>query len=81
MVFPAITPAGLAEALHSAKTDEAIWCGSDAVAEDNYQALDRPNVSRFIYELGDRDLIAVAVGTIKEHHPGQTVWVEAESQK
>lgn len=80
MVFLAITPAGLADVLRTAKADEAIWCGSDAIAEADYEALDRPNVSRFIYELGDRELIPDAIGTIEEHHPGQTVWVEAESQ-
>lgn len=53
----AIRPAGLADALRTAKADEAIWCGSDAIAEADYKALDRPNVSRFIYALGDRDLI------------------------
>jgi len=80
MVFLAITPAGLAYALRTAKPDEAIWCGGDAIAEADYQALDRPHVSRFNYELGNRDLLPDAIGTIKEHHPGQTVWVEAESQ-
>ncbi|MGM9484819.1 hypothetical protein ACS5PN_26740 [Roseateles sp. NT4] len=64
----------------AAKADEAIWCGSYAIAEAEYEALDRPNVSRFIYELGDREQIPDAIGTIEEHHPGQTVWVEAESQ-
>ncbi|WP_235539254.1 hypothetical protein [Pelomonas sp. Root662] len=77
MVFLAITPAGLADVLRTAKADEAIWCGSDAITEANYEALDRPNFGRFIYELGDRELIPDAIGTIEEHHPGQTVWVEA----
>lgn len=80
IVFLAITPAGLADALRTAKADEAIWCGSDAMTEADYKALDRPHVSRFTYELGDRELIPDAIGTIEEHHPGQTVCVEAESQ-
>jgi len=79
MVFLAITPAGLADALRAAKTDDAVWCGSDAITEAEYAALKQPNLSRFIYELGDRDLIADAIGTIEEHHPGQSIWVEAAS--
>jgi hypothetical protein len=36
MVFLAITPAGLANALRAAKTDDAVWCGSDAITEADY---------------------------------------------
>lgn len=77
MVFLAITPSGLADALRVAKVDDAVWCGSDAIAEADYATLKHPNLSRFIYELRDRDLIANAIGTIEEHHPGETIWVEA----
>jgi hypothetical protein len=77
MVFLAITPAGLADALRTAKADDDIWCGSDAITEAEYSALQRPNLSRFIYPLRDRQLIADAIGTIAEHHPAQTIWVEA----
>lgn len=79
MVFLAITPVGLADALRAAKADDAIWCGSDAITEADYAKLEHPNLSRFIYELGDRELIADAIGTIEEHHPAQTIWVEAAS--
>jgi hypothetical protein len=41
--------------------------------------LKHPSVSRFIYALGDREMIADAVGTVEEHHPGQTIWIEAAS--
>jgi hypothetical protein len=77
MVFLAITPTGLANALRAANADDAIWCGSDAITEADYARSKHPNLSRFIYELGDRQLIADAVGTIEEHHPGQTIWIEA----
>jgi len=79
MVFLAITPAGLADALRAARADDAIWCGSDAITEADYATLKQPNLSRFIYELGDRRLLDDAIGTVEEHHPGQTIWVEAAS--
>ena len=77
MVFLAITPAGLADALRAAKSDDAIWCGSDAITQAEYSQSSRPNLSRFIYPLGDRQLIDSAISTIEEHHPGQRIWVEA----
>jgi hypothetical protein len=77
MVFLAITPAGLADALRTARGDDEVWCGSDAITEAEYSALKRPSLSRFIYPLGDRRLITDAIGTITEHHPAQTIWVEA----
>ena len=78
MVFVAITPAGLADVLRTAGPDVAIWCGSDTISEADFAALARPNLSRFVYELGDRLLIGDAIGTIEEHHPGQTIWVEVD---
>ncbi|WP_431262584.1 hypothetical protein ACQ859_20940 [Roseateles chitinivorans] len=77
MVFLAITPTGLADALRAAKADDAVWCGSDAITEADYATLKQPNLSRFIYELGDRLLVSDAIGTIEEHHPHQIIWVEA----
>jgi hypothetical protein len=76
MVFLAITPAGLADALRVAKMDDAVWCGSDAITDADYATLKHPNLSRFIHKLGDRALVARAIGTIEEHHPGQSIWVE-----
>ena len=55
------------------------WCGSGAITEADYATLKQPNLSRFIYDLGDRRLIDDAIGTIEEHHPGQTIWIEAAS--
>jgi hypothetical protein len=77
MIYLAITPAGLADALHSAKSDDAIWCGSDAITQAEYSQSSRTNLTRFIYPLGDRQLIGDAISTIEEHHPGQRIWVEA----
>lgn len=77
MVFLAITPTGLANALRAAKVDDAVWCGSDAITEAEYALLEAPNLSRFNYALGDRYLLSDAIGTIEEHHWNQTIWVEA----
>ena len=78
MVYLAITPAGLAEALRAAPSASNVWCGADAISEKAYEAIpvgDRP--TRFIYDLGDRFLLDDAVGTMREHHPGQGIWIEA----
>ncbi|RQP24221.1 hypothetical protein DZC73_12955 [Albitalea terrae] len=77
MVFLAITSAGLAEALRQAADSHTVWCGSDAISEAGWASLGAPDLSRFTYPLGDRELLEDAITTIKEHHPGQTIWVEA----
>ncbi|MBB3193830.1 hypothetical protein [Roseateles terrae] len=77
MVFLAITPTGLANALRAATADDAVWCGSDAITEVDYATMKHLNLARFIDELGDRVLVADAIGTIDEHHSQQIIWVEA----
>lgn len=79
MVFLALTPVGLAEALRvRGDKEDAVWCGSDAISEADYDALESANVSRIVYPLQgqDSEVLAEALGTIDEHHPGETVWVE-----
>jgi hypothetical protein len=80
MVFVATTSAGLAEALRRANGGDAIWCGSDLISETDYVQLRRPNLSRFDYSLADLQTDDGTLGTIEEHHPGQTIWVEAPRQ-
>ena len=77
MVFVAVTAAGLAEALRRAASDDAIWCGSNAISESAYAAMKRSNLTRFNYSLADLELDDGAIATVEEHHPGQTIWVEA----
>ena len=77
MIYLAISPAGLNQALKAATPNDVIWCGSDAISEEAYAALSTRNLSRFIYALGDRALLVDALQTIEEHHPGQFIWVEA----
>jgi hypothetical protein len=79
MIFLAITPVGLPEALRTAKPGDHVWCGSDAVSEAGCKALPPPKPSRFTYSLTDldaADCIKGAVATTEEHHPGHAVWVE-----
>lgn len=76
MVFLAISPAGLEMALRSAALDDVIWCGADAITEFDFEAKSDARLTRFDYDVGIHEL-GDALGTIREHHPGQTIWVEA----
>ena len=79
MVFLAISTSGLRQAIEIAERRElSIWCGADAISEPEYEALEGPAISRFVYSLANEGsaVLAGAIGTIEEHHPGETVWVE-----
>ncbi|MFC7409676.1 hypothetical protein [Hydrogenophaga atypica] len=79
MVFLAITAGGLQDALRASGGGTiAVWCGADAISEADYARLEHANVSRFIYPLcGEvQDVLTGAINTIKEHHPGESVWIE-----
>lgn len=79
MVLLAISNAALADALRLA-TDPAVWvwCGADAISESDYTARRIPRLSRFIYPLQGEapEVLEDALDTIREHHPGEVVWVE-----
>ena len=79
MVFLAISPRGLSEVLLLAQHCHPVWCGANSVSEEEYRALEGKNLSRFNYELSHSkpEVMAEAVDTIAEHHPGQVIWVEA----
>lgn len=79
MVYLALTPAGLVEALRvRGDKAHAVWCSADAISEADYADLAEVDVSRFEYALQGEsaDVLAGAIETIQEHHPGETVWVE-----
>lgn len=79
MVFLAITKSGLDEAMTLAGDNRApIWCGSDAISEQEYSNLRGRNVSRFNYPLdgSDADTLAGALDTIADHHPNERIWIE-----
>ena len=78
-VFLAISPTGLQEAIGlAASSGSAIWCGSDAISESDFDSLQGESITRFIYPLQGEsaEVIHGAISTIEEHHPGATVWVE-----
>ncbi|EGJ11009.1 hypothetical protein [Rubrivivax benzoatilyticus] len=81
MIYLAITPAGLAEALRAASPGDAVWCGSGAIDESAFAALRNPVLTRFTHGLDDADRVAAALDTIEDHHPGETVWVEATASR
>ena len=79
MVFLAITPSGLHQAISLSKVSPCvIWCGADAVSENDYEELRGLNISRFAYSLAGESLEVIegALETIAEHHPNVTIWVE-----
>lgn len=79
MVFLAITGNGLAMAIQIATvTGDGVWCGADAISESEYAQRKGARLSRLNYDLQDADLLLLqdALQTIKEHHPGETVWIE-----
>jgi hypothetical protein len=80
MIFLAITQDGLAKALAAASGKDAVWCGADAIDADTYRTNAVQGLSRFEYSLigsGAPGIIEGALETIAEHHPGQTIWIEA----
>lgn len=75
MVFLAITPQGLAEAIRLAKAEgQPVWCSAEAMPEAECVT----GLSRFDYSLfgGPPDVIAGALATIAEHHPNESIWLE-----
>lgn len=59
----------------------ALWLGAEVLSEDELATLRQAgvDVTDFNYKIEphEYEVIAGAVETIKEHHPGQAVWVEA----
>jgi hypothetical protein len=79
MIFLAITSFGLRNALQVADASiSAIWCGSDAIPEVDYENLKGHNVSRFNYALGGeaQNVLDGALETIEDHHPNEMIWIE-----
>ncbi|WP_219220632.1 hypothetical protein [Variovorax boronicumulans] len=80
MVFLAITPGGWKDALReAASSGTAVWCGADAVSEEDFAVLKGKRLTRFTYVLEARDplVLARALDTIDQHHPSEVIWVEA----
>jgi hypothetical protein len=58
-----------------------LWLAADVLSSQELAdlRLSRRSVTSFsrVIELGDAEQISEALETIKEHHPGERVWVEA----
>ena len=79
-VFLAITAKGLQQALAaSSETGAAVWCGADAVSEQDYKLHSASSLSRFNFPLAaaSEDVFSGAVDTIRDHHPEDTIWIES----
>jgi hypothetical protein len=81
MVFLVVSPQGhLSFRALEPKEGVALWVAAGVLAEDELRDLrvEGLDVSDFNYTMDPNDhaAIAGAVETIKEHHPGQSVWVE-----
>jgi hypothetical protein len=80
MVFLALTPGGLSEALLLAGGIHPVWCCPSAISEDAFKAKHLPNLTRFAYSIaapaGAPSPLAQALDTIDQHHPGERVWLE-----
>jgi hypothetical protein len=83
VVFLALSHEAAIEAIALARVGgHHVWVGADALSQDDHSAQVKggANITRFAYSLGDSDTaIEEAVATIREHHPSETVWVNARS--
>jgi hypothetical protein len=84
MVYLALSPTAAWEAIDLARNSgAAVWVGSDALTYAEYIAAGESgiSVSRFIYPLNNVEVSVLrgAIETIQEHHPNETIWVQANS--
>jgi hypothetical protein len=81
MVFLAIEPKAASEAINFAlKAGWIVWVGSDAITTEEHKRLTSAgaNVTRFSYPLSNAtpEWVDSSLATIREHHPGEIVWVQ-----
>jgi len=87
MILFALTPRGLtdAKALAAQNSNVAIWCPAEAMTEQESGAAGSISVTRFSLPLkGDgnpRLSMKHAMDVIREHHPDETVWIEANGNE
>jgi hypothetical protein len=78
MIFLARTRGGLEDALRAAAPiGAAVWCSSDALPDPEYHRRALPRLTRFDHGIATPEELEDALATIVEHHPGESVWVEA----
>lgn len=79
IVFLATSSRGLEQARQLARpTGSPIWCGADALPASEHRALQGTGITRFEHSLQNATAedLRCALATLKEHHPGATVWAE-----
>jgi hypothetical protein len=84
MVFLALDSKAALEAIALARlSGAAVWVGSDAMSHDEHYriASEGVNLTRFEYSLSGVDTATVedALATVREHNPGETVWLQQAS--
>jgi hypothetical protein len=84
VVFLALDPSAAIEAIALTRlSGAAVWVGSDAMSHDEHYriAAEGINLTRFEYPLSGVDTAVVndALATVREHHAGETVWVQRAS--
>jgi len=81
MVYLALEPKAASEAIRLATSAGwSVWVGSDAITQEEHYRLCGTglSVTRFSYPLAEAtpEVIADALETIGEHHPGEIIWVQ-----
>jgi len=81
MVYLALEPKAATEAIPlAADAGWFVWVGADAITQEEHERflLAGAKVTRFSYPLANAaaEVIADALGTIEEHHPGEISWVQ-----
>jgi hypothetical protein len=80
MVFLAVNRSGY-EAYRALGLSGSLWVGAGVLSDEELASLRNTgvDVSDFNYEieLHDSEVIAGAVDTIKEHHPGEVLWIQS----
>jgi hypothetical protein len=83
MIFFALTPSGLKEAIGLAtQRDAAVWCSADAISESDFKKYvsepEHISITRFTQSFAHASSVDVgdAVATIVEHHPSEKIWME-----
>lgn len=82
MIYLAISANGFREICKVASDIGAVvWCGCDAVTDADFAEQTDINISRFTYPLEGvtEAVLQRAIDTIREHHPGKSIWVESSS--
>ena len=79
MIYLAISPRGLHEALQVARLgSDFIWCSAEAITESEFRVRHLPGVTRLAYSPSMFDQVQMerAIDSIAEHHPGESIWIE-----